>query len=143
MTTMSANLRTCERAVIFQITGQDHSIDNYMNSVGTFNATNGWTIRKANCPEVDIRTKTIFLRGDSFDKRRRVSRVWDLSSQHLAEATVSQVDIALKELVNAVANNVIRCPRIARYGMDKFDFSTPLSNGSKTNYSSNKPTITA
>lgn len=143
MTTMSANLRTCERALVFQITDQDLSIDNYINLNGTFTATNGWTIRKANCPEIDVLTKTIFLRGDDFDKRRRVSSVWDLSSQSKAETIVSQVDTALREFVNVVANSVMKCPRIARYGMDKFDFSTPLSNESRTNYSSNKPTITA
>jgi hypothetical protein len=137
MISISANLKQYEQAVVFQVTDESPEIATYLNRYGHYITSNGWTIVKAEVPELDVRRKIIFLRGSDFDKRRRVTRIWNLSSDSKASTIIAQVDKAIQEFVNAVYNSVFVSPRIAHN-----DFSAPISYGSSKNYSSNKPTIT-
>ena len=137
MTSISANLKTYERAFILQITDQTPDVEQFLKSNGQFIASNGWTVTHNVCPEVDVNRKIIYLRGVNTDRKLRTARVWDLSSDSKAQSLVNQIDSAIQEFVGAVdASN--RSPRIAPFGWT----STPISSESK-NYKSNKNTITA
>lgn len=112
---LSVYLEPFERAIAFQVTNQDDQITSYLKRVGTFTASNGWKVTISVGPELDIRTKTIFLRGADANRNKRVDRTWDLTSNSNRDLYIQAADVALQELTNAAS------------GIDSFSTSTEIS----------------
>jgi len=99
---LTIQIEQFERGITFQVHNQTAKITDYVKSCGTFRASNGWKVVIANCPEVDIRAKTVYLQGSNGRRDLRVSRNWDLISNYNRDKYISQVNSALAELANAV-----------------------------------------
>lgn len=85
-----------ERALDFQVTKQSTKYTNALKQA-SFTASNGWTITTADCPELNVKSKTIYLRGADSSKDLRVDRTWDLSSDLKRDQIVSEATHALEE----------------------------------------------
>jgi len=99
---LTIQIEQFERGITFQVHNQTAKITDYVKGHGTFRASNGWKVAIANCPEVDIRAKTVYLRGDNGARDLRVSRNWDLVSNCNRDKYISRVNSALAELAQAV-----------------------------------------
>jgi hypothetical protein len=130
---LSVYLEPFERAIAFQVTNQNPQITDYIKQNGIFRASNGWTVTCQVAPELDIATKTIYLRGSNSNLDKRVDRTWDLKDNYRRDKYINEADQALKELVSATST-----PRYAVY----FGYSVPNTNPEKKgNMASNKPLI--
>lgn len=130
---LSVNLDAFEKAITFQIVEQDQKITDAITKYGPFTASNGWSIKIENAPELDIATKTIFLRGRNSSLDKRVDRTWDLKDNYSRDKYISQADNALNELVQSLASQTIYP---AAYWIP-----TPISVGSANCKTCNKPLI--
>lgn len=101
---LSVYLEAFENAIAFQVVSQSTLITDHIKKFGPFTASNGWSIKIENAPELDVRTKTIFLRGSNASLDKRVDRTWDMNSNYSRDNVISAVDKALNELVSAVAS---------------------------------------
>ena len=101
---LSAYLVPFERAFCFQITEQHSKLSRALQDHGTYLASNGWTVTRANAPEIKLRDKTIYLRGDDGDKNLRVHRIWDLSNDRARDIALTSINDALQEFVNFASN---------------------------------------
>lgn len=61
------NLIKLVNALVFQVTEQSELVTTYLQSNGQFKAHNGWRIKVASKPGLDMATQTIYLRGTNFD----------------------------------------------------------------------------
>lgn len=94
------------KAFIFQIVNQNKRLDEFLKTVGgTYRATNGWKIKTSKAPEVDIDSKTIWLRGGDKQQDLRVHRYWNISSDFIRDKYIAEIDSALNEFANS-ANGV-------------------------------------
>jgi hypothetical protein len=131
---LSVYLESFEKAIAFQVTNQDLSIKDFIKKNVSFHASNGWTITIANAPELDVRAKTIYLRGSDNSLDKRVDRTWDMNSNYSRDTVTSSVDKALNELVLAVASPTFLYSTATR-------IPTSGSVDSVNNKTSNKPLI--
>ena len=99
---LTIQIEQVERGITFQVHNQTDKITDYVESHVGFRASNGWRIDIANCPEVDIKAKTIYLQGHDRARDLRVSRNWDLVSNYNRDKYISQVNSALADLAHAV-----------------------------------------
>jgi hypothetical protein len=82
---------------------QDNTITTAIKQNGPFTASNGWTVKVDIGPELDIKNKTIYLRGSNRDMDLRIDRTWDLESNYNRDKYIDQVDQAIGELVSWAA----------------------------------------
>ena len=102
------NLIPFERAFAFQIISQDPKVDSFMKSTGIFFASNGWKIKLAKVPEVNVFSKTIYLQGSNPSKDFRIDRTWNLPSNSSRDAIINEVSNAISELISSVNANISR-----------------------------------
>lgn len=96
------DLKAFECAYAFQITSQDPIIAAYLNRIGgTYYASNGWKIRISKVPEIDVFSKTIYLRGSDASKDLRVDRTWNLPSNSFRDAVIGEVATAITEIISS------------------------------------------
>ena len=112
---LTIQIEQFERGITFQVHNQTAKITDYVKGHGTFRASNGWKVAIANCPEVDIRAKTVYLRGDNGARDLRVSRNWDLVSNCNRDKYISRVNSALAELAQAVKVNDSKHCTLSQY----------------------------
>jgi len=118
-----------ERAFVFQVVKQSSKLYDYLKRNGSFTASNGWVVTSQVAPEINLLSKTIFLRGGNTAKDLRIHRCWDLSNNENRTKFMTEINQALQELTNVVAGNV---PQIV-VGVDvAFDFVAPKAT-KKTN----------
>ena len=110
---LNAYLVPFERAFCFQIAEQDSKLSRALQDHRPYLASNGWTVTRANVPEINLRDKTIYLRGDNGDKDLRVHRIWDLSNDSTRDAILNQINDALQEFVNFASMRVVSTPSYA------------------------------
>lgn len=128
---LSVYVESFAKAIAFQVVSQSTEITDFIKKNGTFHASNGWNIAIDNAPELDIASKTIYLRGSDVSQNKRVDRTWDLSTNSRRDDYVRAVDQALNDLVLAVTS--------ATYLL--FDGRPTTSGSAKHNTPSNKPLI--
>ena len=112
---LSAFLVPFERAFCFQITEQHSKLSRALQDHGSYLASNGWTVTRANVPEIKLRDKTIYLRGDDGDKDLRVHRIWDLSNDRARDKYLNQINDALQEFVNFASTPSFSIPLTEKY----------------------------
>ena len=105
---LSAFLVPFDRAFMFQITEQHSKLSSALQGHGSYLASNGWTVKKCNVPEIDLKGKTIYLRGDNGDKDLRVHRIWDLSNNWNRDKYMNQINDALQEFVNFASTSAAK-----------------------------------
>lgn len=109
------NLMPFERAFAFQITSQNTKVDDFMKSTGTFISSNGWKIKVAKMPEVNVFSKTIYLQGSNSLRDLRIDRTWNLPSNSFRDTVISEVSNAITELISSVkAFNTFRPYELVR-----------------------------
>ena len=143
---LSAFLVPFERAFCFQVTEQHSKLSRALQDHGSYLASNGWTVTRANAPEIKLGDKAIYLRGDDGDKDLRVHRIWDLSNDRARDKYLNQINDALQEFVNFAS-----APRNFDWYRDEMgsyplgvvkSFQTPITYP-KSNEVSSKPIIRA
>lgn len=120
------NLNPFERAFIFQITKQDSKVKSLLERIGgTFYASNGWKIQISAEPEVNVFSKTIFLRGSNASLDLKVDRTWNLPSNSFRDSVISQVKRALSEIISSAKtfNNFVTSDGVV---FDRFIISDKL-----------------
>jgi len=117
---LSAFLVPFERAFCFQITEQHSKLSRALQDHGSYLASNGWTVTKAIAPEIKLRDKTIYLRGDDGDKDLRVHRIWDLSNDMARDKYLNQINSALQEFVNFASAPQMTIEEIYNYACSKW-----------------------
>ena len=147
---LSAYLVPFERAFCFQIAEQDSKLSRALQDHGSYLASNGWTVTRANAPEINLGDKTIYLRGDNGDKDLRVHRIWDLSNDTTRDTILNQINDALQEFVNFASMPVVSTP-MQSYDIDPGwlrrnvynTLGTVSRSQPKSNQISSKPIIRA
>ena len=101
---LSVYLEPFEKAIAFQVTSQSTTITDFINRGGAFLASNGWKVTIQKGPELDIKNKTIYLRGSDSSLNLRVDRTWDINDNYSRDKYIAQVDNALNELTSTLAS---------------------------------------
>lgn len=97
------DLKAFERAFAFQITRQDPEVASFVRSIGgIFTASNGWKIKISKVPEINVFSKTIYLRGTDSSKNLRIDRTWNTPSNRFRDNVVKEVSDAITELISSV-----------------------------------------
>lgn len=96
------SLKPFEKAFAFQITDQNPAISKFLGKAGSFRASNGWIIKVSKMPEVNIFSKTIYVRGTSSSNDFRIDRTWNLPSNTMRDTVIRDVNEALSELITSV-----------------------------------------
>lgn len=92
------NLDLFERAFAFQVLGQSHSLSEYVSKYGPIFTSNGWKVVVDSEPEIDLTSKTIYLRGEKSSKDLKVDRVWDLHSNYQRDKIAREIRTAIDEV---------------------------------------------
>ena len=132
---LSVYLDAFEKAIAFQVTDQSTKITDFIKRNGPFVASNGWTIAVESAPELDVATKTIFLRGSNSSLDKRVDRTWDINSNYNRDNVICAADDALNELVHAVASPFLYAT------VSGIPTSPSVASECKNSKTSNKPLI--
>lgn len=85
--------------VVYQAESQRYAVSRAPKkdeSVLTFKAKNGWSVRSAAQPSLDVDIKTIHLRGDTKD-RDEIVRVIDFYTPAERDSTLAEIKEALGE----------------------------------------------
>lgn len=97
------DLKAFERAFAFQITRQDPEVASFLKSIGgIFTASNGWKIKISKVPEINVFSKTIYLRGTDSSKNLRIDRTWNTPSNRFRDTVITEVSAAITELISSV-----------------------------------------
>jgi hypothetical protein len=97
------DLKAFERAFAFQIKSQDPEVTSFLRSIGgIFTASNGWKIKISKVPEINVFSKTIYLRGTDSSKNLRIDRTWNVPSNSYRDSVISGVSDAITELISSV-----------------------------------------
>jgi hypothetical protein len=102
--TVEYTLLPLKYALAFQITSEslaevNNALDHFK---GEFRASNGWTIKKVACPQIDMTSKTIFLRGSSTNRDYEPS-VATFDSNVQRDVTIKEIGEAILEFNYAAA----------------------------------------
>jgi hypothetical protein len=105
------SLKAFEKAYAFQITDQDPAVKSFLdNRSGSFSASNGWVIKLAKVPEVNVFSKTIYLRGSNSSGNFRIDRTWNLPNNTMRDRVISEVSTAISELISSVKRSTWKQP---------------------------------
>lgn len=97
------DLKAFERAFTFQIKSQDPEVASFIRSLGgVFTASNGWKIKISKVPEINVFSKTIYLRGADSSKYLRIDRTWNTPSNSYRDSVINGVSGAIAELISSV-----------------------------------------
>lgn len=113
------DLKAFERAFAFQIKSQDPRVKSILDeNGGVFYASNGWKIRISKVPEVNVFSKTIYLRGSDSSKDIRIDRTWNVPSNYYRDTVIKEVSDAITQLISWVESRLtIRTSMRPSYGI--------------------------
>lgn len=90
------------KAFIFQIVNQNSKLDNFLKAIGgVYYAPNGWKITQGKAPEVNIASKTIWLRGGDRQQDLRIHRYWNLDNDFVRDRIIAEIDSALNNFASS------------------------------------------
>lgn len=96
------DLKAFEKAFAFQIKSQDPAITSYLQAIGgTFHASNGWKVVLSKVPEINVFSKTIYVRGTNSSKDLRIDRTWNLPSNSYRDTVIKEVSDAISEIISS------------------------------------------
>lgn len=109
------SLKAFEKAYAFQITDQDPAVKSFIDRNGSFSASNGWIIKLAKVPEVNVFSKTIYLRGSNSSDDFRIDRTWNLPSNTMRDRVINEVSTAISELISSIKRSTWKQPTYALF----------------------------
>lgn len=116
------NLKAFEKAFAFQITSQDSVIDSWLKGIGgVFTASNGWKIKISKVPEINVFSKTIYLRGSDSSKNLRIDRTWNTPSNRFRDNVITEVSDAIAELISSVKSDLTYKTYVSPFVYDEYD----------------------
>lgn len=99
---LKVNLVKLDKYLAFQVSEQTAPVTAYIDLLGKrFTASNGWKIKSIHAPEIDLKSKTIYLRGS---ETIGDNRVWlaENKDQATIDLAYNEIKLAIKEFTNSL-----------------------------------------